>query len=293
MQALAEYAHNIIRGATTIFEGMAVTISHMVRPPITTQYPDRTPKPMADLIPDRYRGFLWVDLDICISCRLCERYCPIDCIEIEDEKVGKTLVESRLDGKPTPKIKDPVRFDINLYKCMYCGLCVEPCPTGAIAFTKDFEGASPDLSDMHLRLVDDQRREQVLAAAREAERKAQAAKEAKAKAVAAKKAAADKNSAAEAGPGECAAEPASTTAVADPPADKPAGGAEARQAQAAASGTAAAEPQADGGGPGSAADTAAGDDGDPEGRSDGESSPQAGGDSTSTPPERAAGGDGT
>ena len=178
---IAEYLGHIKRSATTIFEGMAVTFSHMLRQPITTQYPDRTPRPMLDLIPERYRGFLWVDLDICISCLLCERYCPIDCIKIEDVRIDKILVESRLDGKPTPKVKDPVRFDINLYKCMYCALCVEPCPTGAIFFTKEFEGSSPDLTDMHLRLVDDQRRVDVLAAAAAAERKAQAAKEAKAK----------------------------------------------------------------------------------------------------------------
>jgi len=178
---IADYVQNIRRGATTIFEGMAVTFSHMLRAPITTQYPDRTLRPMSDLLPERFRGLLWVDLDICIGCVLCEKFCPIDCIKIEDVKIDKILVESRLDGKPTPKVRDPILFDINMYKCMYCGLCVEPCPTGAIFFTKEFEGASPDLTDMHLRLVDDQRREQVLAASAEAERKAQAAKAAKAK----------------------------------------------------------------------------------------------------------------
>jgi formate hydrogenlyase subunit 6/NADH:ubiquinone oxidoreductase subunit I len=178
---IADYMQNIRRGASTIFEGMAVTFSHLLRAPVTTQYPDRTLRPMSDLLPERFRGLLWVDLDICIGCVLCEKFCPIDCIKIEDVKIDKILVESRLDGKPTPKVRDPILFDINMYKCMYCGLCVEPCPTGAIFFTKEFEGASPDLTDMHLRLVDDQRREQVLASSAEAERKAQAAKEAKAK----------------------------------------------------------------------------------------------------------------
>jgi NADH-quinone oxidoreductase subunit I/NAD(P)H-quinone oxidoreductase subunit I len=46
------------------------------------------------------------------------------------------------------------RFDIDEAKCMYCGLCVEPCPTGAIQHTREFEGAQRFLSNMVLRFVD-------------------------------------------------------------------------------------------------------------------------------------------
>ncbi|MDL1871822.1 NADH-quinone oxidoreductase subunit I, partial [Deltaproteobacteria bacterium PRO3] len=33
-------------------------------------------------------------------------------------------------------------------KCMYCGLCTEPCPTGAIHFVPEFERASYSLEEM-------------------------------------------------------------------------------------------------------------------------------------------------
>src|SRR5438128_10853007 len=33
-------------------------------------------------------------------------------------------------------------FDIDVCKCMYCGLCAEACPTGSIRHSQEFEGAS-------------------------------------------------------------------------------------------------------------------------------------------------------
>jgi ferredoxin len=73
-----------------------------------------------DTLPFRYRGILEVDLEICTACLACERACPIDCIVIdaEKDKAAGGLVMTR--------------FDIDMAKCMYCGLCSEPCPTGAI-----------------------------------------------------------------------------------------------------------------------------------------------------------------
>ena len=45
------------------------------------------------------------------------------------------------------------RFDIDIAKCMYCGLCSEPCPTGSIHHTPEFEGADFSLESMIRRYV--------------------------------------------------------------------------------------------------------------------------------------------
>lgn len=45
------------------------------------------------------------------------------------------------------------RFDVNQAKCMYCGLCVEECPSGALVFTKRFEGACYDIEDLRVKHV--------------------------------------------------------------------------------------------------------------------------------------------
>ena len=58
------------------------------------------------------------------------------------------------DGKTKPKLAME-RFDIDIGKCMYCGLCVEPCPTGAIQHTREFEGAVMHFNNLTLRFVPD------------------------------------------------------------------------------------------------------------------------------------------
>ena len=44
-------------------------------------------------------------------------------------------------------------IDIDMAKCTYCGLCSEPCPTGAIHHTREFEGADYSLESLVRRLV--------------------------------------------------------------------------------------------------------------------------------------------
>ena len=141
MRRKTSYLRNIIDTCTTVFEGMAVTFSHFVRKPTTIQYPDRMPMRVQDTLPFRYRGILEVDLEICTGCLACERACPIDCIVIDakKDKAAGGLVMTR--------------FDIDMAKCMYCGLCSEPCPTGAIHHTPEFEGADYSLESLIRRFV--------------------------------------------------------------------------------------------------------------------------------------------
>ena len=136
-----EYFKNIAETAASIFEGMAITFSHLLRKPTTIQYPDKIARPLAETLPDRFRGFLKVDMEICTACLACMNDCPIDCIKIVTKK-DETIKERVL-----------TQFDIDEAKCMYCGLCTEPCPTGAIHFTREFERATEDVSDLIFRFV--------------------------------------------------------------------------------------------------------------------------------------------
>ncbi len=138
---MTTYLRNIYGALATAFEGMSVTFSHLFRKPYTVQYPDRMPFPIQDTLPYRYRGMLEVDLEICTGCLACERACPIDCIVIKATKDPKT------------KAMILSRFDIDMAKCMYCGLCSEPCPTGSIHHTREFEGSDYSLESMIRRFV--------------------------------------------------------------------------------------------------------------------------------------------
>ncbi len=142
MNAVAQYFKNIKDAVVTTITGMKITLRYWVKEPaITVEYPDRLGegKTVADIVSDRYRGFLSVDPSRCIGCMQCMRACVLHCIRITVDKgeVGRMLTQ----------------FDINQAKCMYCGLCVEECPSGALAFTKRFEGACYDLRDLRVRHV--------------------------------------------------------------------------------------------------------------------------------------------
>jgi NAD(P)H-quinone oxidoreductase subunit I len=144
MGAFANYLSGIYRTVTTLGDGLAVTFSYMFSKPVTLQYPDRTKEPVVKMLPERSRGMLEVDMDLCTGCLACARACPIDCIAID---VKKDPEQGRLIH----------RMDIDLAKCMYCGLCVEACPAEAIRHSHEFEGSMYHVQNLLVSFVDEPR----------------------------------------------------------------------------------------------------------------------------------------
>jgi len=138
-----EYTGAIRDTVKSFWHGLSITLSYLARRPVTVQYPDRTPMPVRDMLPPRYRGFLEVDVDICTGCQACERACPIGCIQITLEK-----------DAANPKQRVVTQFDIDEAKCMFCGLCVEPCPTGSIQHTREFEASQRNIRNLVIRWAD-------------------------------------------------------------------------------------------------------------------------------------------
>ncbi len=142
MRALDRYLLPVARSMLTIGEGLAVTFSYLFRKPITIQYPDRTEKPVVDMLPERSRGILEADTSVCTGCAMCAKQCPIGCIQVEVQTDAAT------------KQRYLTRFDIDVSKCMFCGLCVEACPSSGLRHSHEFEGATRDVRRLVLHFVD-------------------------------------------------------------------------------------------------------------------------------------------
>lgn len=67
----------------------------------------------------------------CVACFMCSTICPADCIHIvAGEKPDKSIE------------KYPVVFEIDMLRCVMCGLCVDACPEEAIVMSKEYEMAA-------------------------------------------------------------------------------------------------------------------------------------------------------
>jgi NADH-quinone oxidoreductase subunit I len=127
-------------------KGLVVTlVSTMngLRAPVTRQYPDTgnllkkhsEPTP----VKDRFMGFPALTWDdevgepYCTSCMVCIRGCPTQCMSavMKDNPLHEAEKSTRR------KIVDS--FEINLNRCILCGICVEVCNFDAIVMSHEHE----------------------------------------------------------------------------------------------------------------------------------------------------------
>ncbi len=125
------YVPQIISGLkiTTIhfFRNLSIHIAHRLglrrhlRAGVTYQYPEEL-RPLMSRYRSRHRLTVREDgTPRCVGCMLCETVCPANCI---------TIVPGE---HPDPHVeKYPLRFDIDIGVCVFCGYCVEVCPEDAI-----------------------------------------------------------------------------------------------------------------------------------------------------------------
>jgi NADH-quinone oxidoreductase subunit I len=131
----------VLNSAAAIARGMGITFKEMLSPAITEEYPDGPAQ-----LEERYRGahVLQRDengLEKCVACFLCSAACPANCIYIE---AADNTQEQRFSAAERyAKV-----YNIDYNRCIFCGYCVEACPTDAITHGHGFELASYDTATL-------------------------------------------------------------------------------------------------------------------------------------------------
>jgi NADH-quinone oxidoreductase subunit I len=138
----------------------------------------------------------------CVSCQICEKECPPQCIHIEKSKDKKPDFVGKMQAYPAV-------FNIDVSVCMSCQICVEVCPFDAIRMDKVYELSTSNRFGGLLYTKEELAKSNEyynaihpVEAAETDERRAKEAEEAKAKAAAAEAAARAKAAAAASQPAE-------------------------------------------------------------------------------------------
>jgi formate hydrogenlyase subunit 6/NADH:ubiquinone oxidoreductase subunit I len=133
---VVKFMREIYDGVRTFMIGMKVTGVHLKenlgpnpKNAVTVPFDGTVAETAKVAVDVRFRGNLVLDQEKCGGCKQCLRVCPVDCFWIETEKTetGKQRVS---------------KFDFDLMRCMYCGLCVQACATKCLTFSKDWTGSA-------------------------------------------------------------------------------------------------------------------------------------------------------
>ncbi|MCW7753297.1 NADH-quinone oxidoreductase subunit I [Desulfobotulus sp. H1] len=139
---MSGYFSDLYHGTKSLLVGLGVTFKEMVKPTVTVHYPRET-----IVITPNYRGHIELVIDEetggsrCITCGMCARACPSDCITVLSEKP---------EGA---KKKVLTGFELDFTRCSLCGICVESCPTDAITYSQDYNLAGFSREEFHMDLL--------------------------------------------------------------------------------------------------------------------------------------------